>query len=51
MVEVRLPALRQDLKLLPGAHDEDGAPRWLLHDRARNSYFTLTLDALALIRH
>lgn len=51
MVEVRLPALRQDLKLLPGAHDEDGAPRWLLHDRVRNSYFTLSLDALALIRH
>ncbi|MET4000746.1 HlyD family efflux transporter periplasmic adaptor subunit [Marinobacterium sp. MBR-109] len=51
MVEVRLPALRQDLKLLPGSHDEDGAPRWLLHDRARNRYFTLSMDALALIRH
>ncbi len=51
MVEVRLPALRQDLKLLPGAHDEDGAPRWLLHDRVRNRYFTLAADALGLIRH
>lgn len=51
MVEVRLPALRQDLKLLPGSHDEDGAPRWLLHDRVRNRYFTLSVDALALIRH
>lgn len=51
MVEIRLPALRQDLKLLPGAHDEDGAPRWLLHDRVRNRYFTLAEDALGLIRH
>lgn len=51
MVEVRLPALRQDLKLLPGSHDEDGAPRWLLHDRVRNRYFTLTADALDLVRH
>ncbi|GAA0783337.1 HlyD family efflux transporter periplasmic adaptor subunit [Marinobacterium sediminicola] len=51
MVEVRLPAIRQDLKLLPGSHDEDGAPRWLLHDRVRNRYFTLAEDALALIRH
>lgn len=51
MVEVRLPALRQDLKLLPGPHDEDGAPRWLLHDRVRNRYFTLSMEALALIRH
>lgn len=51
MVELRLSALRQDLKLLPGSHDEDGAPRWLLHDRVRNSYFTLTADALDLIRH
>ena len=51
MVEFRLPALRQDLKLLPGGHDEDGAPRYLLHDRVRNRYFTLSIDALALIRH
>ena len=51
MVELRLPALRQDLKLLPGGHDEDGAPRYLLHDRVRNRYFTLSADALGLIRH
>lgn len=51
MVEIRLPALRQDLKLLPGSHDEDGAPRWLLHDRVRNRYFTLSEDALVLIRN
>lgn len=51
MVEVRLPALRQDLKLLPGPHDEDGAPRWLLHDGVRNRYFTLAESALDLVRH
>ena len=51
MVEVRLPALRQDLKLLPGPHDEDGAPRWLLYDGVRNRYFTLAEPALDLVRH
>lgn len=51
VVEVRLPALRQDLKLLPGPHDEDGAPRWLLHDGVRNRYFTLAESALDLVRH
>ncbi|SIS46043.1 HlyD family efflux transporter periplasmic adaptor subunit [Neptunomonas antarctica] len=51
MVEARLPALRQDLKLLPGSHDEDGAPRWLLYDGVRNRYFTLALSALDLIKH
>lgn len=51
MVEVRLSALRQDLKLLPGSADEQGAPRWLLTDRVRNRYFTLAADALALVRY
>lgn len=51
MVEARLPVLRQNLKLMPGAHDEDGAPRWLLHDRVRNRYFSLVRPALELIRH
>ncbi|KGK43282.1 peptidase M50 [Nitrincola sp. A-D6] len=51
MVEARLPTLRQNLKLLPGAHDEDGAPRWLLHDVARNRYFSLVKPALELIRY
>lgn len=51
MVETPLPALRQDLKLLPAAHDADGAPRWLLHDGVRNRYFSLSRPALDLIRH
>ena len=51
MVEARLPGLRPDLKLLPGRHDEDGAPRWLLYDVVSNRYFTLFERALMLIRH
>lgn len=51
MVEIRLPTLRQNLKLMPGAHDEDGSPRWLLHDVARNRYFSLLKPALVLIRN
>ncbi len=46
-----LPPLRQNLRLLPGAPDEDGAPRWLLFDAVRNKYFALSAEALYLIRH
>ncbi|WP_298719098.1 biotin/lipoyl-binding protein [uncultured Oceanisphaera sp.] len=48
---VVLPPLRQNLRLLPGAPDEDGAPRWLLFDAVRNKYFALSAEALYLIRH
>lgn len=51
MVEARLPCLRPDLKLMPGQHDEDGAPRWLLHDVVRNRYFSVYTRALELVRH
>ncbi|MFC4260929.1 HlyD family efflux transporter periplasmic adaptor subunit [Marinobacter lacisalsi] len=51
MVEARLPRLRPDLKLLPGSHDEDGAPRWLLYDVVSNRYFSLFERTLKLIRH
>lgn len=50
MVEARLPALRPDLKLLPGRHDEDGAPRWLLYDLVSNRYYSLYERSLILIR-
>lgn len=36
-----LPALRQDLRLLPGEPFPDGAPSWLLFDPVRNSYHRL----------
>lgn len=46
-----LPALRQDLRLLSGAPDENGAPRWLLFDAMRNTYYTISREGLRLIRH
>lgn len=48
---VALPALRQNLQLLPGSPDEDGAPRWLLFDVVRNRYYTISRLTLDLIRH
>lgn len=37
----RLPALRQDLQLLPAPPHEDGAPAWRIHDPVRNRFFEL----------
>lgn len=45
-----LPTLREDLRLLPGTPDEDGAPRWLLFDAMRSRYFALSQEGLELIR-
>lgn len=36
-----LPALRQDLQLLPGLPHADGAPSWRIHDPVRNKFFEL----------
>lgn len=38
---LRLPPLREDLRLLPGPSGEDGAPTWTLHDPARNRFFRI----------
>jgi len=38
---VRLPPLREDLRLLPGAAGRDGAPTWTLHDPARHRFFRI----------
>jgi len=48
---VILPMLRQDVRLLKGVNDEDGSPRWMLYDPIANQYFTLSEDALKLIKH
>lgn len=48
---ITLPSLRQNLRLLPAAADEDGAPRWLLFDIVRNRYFTISRTTLDLIQH
>lgn len=39
--EVLLPALRQDLQLLPGLPHADGAPSWRIHDPVRNRFYEL----------
>ncbi len=37
--EIRLPPLREDLKLFESARGPDGAPHWTVYDPVRNSYF------------
>lgn len=36
-----LPALREDLRLMPGPRDHRGHPTWTLHDPVRNRFFQL----------
>ena len=38
---MRLPPLREDLRLMPGPTSHDGAPTWTLHDPARNRFFRI----------
>lgn len=45
-----LPRLRQDLRLLKGTADEDGAPRWMIFDAVGNKYYTISRQAFDLIR-
>ncbi|SMH43094.1 HlyD family efflux transporter periplasmic adaptor subunit [Azospirillum agricola] len=49
--KVRLPALRDDLALLPAPAGLDGAPGWTIHDPVRNRYFRIGPQAFALIAH
>ena len=46
-----LPELRQNLKLIRGGVDEEGARRWLIFDPSINKYFTLSRIGLDLMRH
>lgn len=45
-----LPALRDDLTLLPGPSTPEGAPTWSIHDPLRHCYFRLTAEAVAALR-
>lgn len=36
-----LPALREDLRLYPGAPSRDGSPTWRIHDALRNAFFEI----------
>ncbi len=44
-----LPALREELSLLPGPNADDGSPRWLLFDPVRNVFHSLTQNAVSLL--
>ena len=44
-----LPALREELSLLPGPNADDGSPRWLLFDPVRNVFHSLTRQAVSLL--
>ncbi|PWC45929.1 peptidase [Azospirillum sp. TSO22-1] len=46
-----MPALRDDLALLPAPTGLDGAPGWTIHDPVRNRYFRIGPEAFALIAH
>lgn len=37
----KVPALREDIELMPGAPDNDGFPTWMIYDPVRHQYFTI----------
>jgi len=47
--DARLPALRDDLRLLPGPRLEDGTPTWTLHDPVRNRFYRMGWSAFELL--
>ena len=44
-----LPALRQELVILPAPHGRSGEPRWFLHDPVRHSFHFLGEHAVKLL--
>lgn len=44
-----LPLLREDLTLLPGPRNWDGAPTWTIHDPVRNRYLRIGKAAYDLL--
>ncbi len=44
-----LPALRQELELIPGASNPSGASQWLIYDPLRHKYFAVETDAATLL--
>jgi putative peptide zinc metalloprotease protein len=45
-----LPALRDDLEIMPGARMADGAPGWTLHDPVRQRFFRLGQHEFEVLR-
>ncbi|MCX7153612.1 MAG: hypothetical protein NT115_14155 [Proteobacteria bacterium] len=46
---VKLPKLRQDLKLHPGPHHRDGSPSWRILDPVRNRFYEIGLLEFELL--
>ena len=46
-----LPALRQELTLLPAPKADDGSPRWFLFDPVKNGFHLLTRQAVDILKH
>ena len=44
-----LPALRQELSILPAPNGDDGSPRWFLFDPVRNAFHLLTRQAVTIL--
>lgn len=49
MAAAVLPALRDELAVLPGPAAADGAPTWTLHDPLTNRFFRLTWAAFEIL--
>ena len=50
MKTATLPALREELDLLPGPVLPDGQPSWTLHDPARNHFFRIDWPTFEVLR-
>jgi len=44
-----LPALREDLSIVPGPRLRDGQPSWTLHDPARNLFFQIDWPSFEML--
>ena len=49
MATSRLPALREEIALLPGPRLPDGQPSWTLHDPARNQFFQIDWPSFEML--
>lgn len=49
MTAVALPALRDELAVLPGPAAHDGSPTWTLHDPLSNRFFRLSWPAFEVL--
>ena len=47
--EIKLPKIRDDLKLIESEPAEDGSKQWMIFDPVQNKYFTIGIDTFDLI--